>query len=203
MNRAGSANWHKSVASLIGANLISIFLALLEGWSLQDLMIIYWAQSVIIGIFNAKRMLALKEFSTEGMSQNRKPVTATRKSKRSLAGFFAMHYGGFHFVYLVFILSDERNAFDGNLFFLVLCVLVFLFNHYYSFVEYRLQDAGRKPNIGNIMFFPYVRIVPMHLTIILGGAIGETGTGTLLLFLVLKTVADVIMHRIEHSSALR
>ena len=106
-------------------------------------------------------------------------------------------------VYLVFILSDERNAFDGNLFFLALCVLVFLFNHYFSFVEYREQDAGRRPNIGNIMFFPYLRIVPMHLTIILGGAVGSTGTGTLLFFLVLKTVADVIMHRIEHSSALK
>jgi len=203
MNSSENADWHKSVASLIGANLISIILALKEGWSLQDLMIIYWAQSVIIGVFSAKRMLALTEFTTAGMSQDGKPLSATRKTQRSMAGFFAMHYGGFHFIYLVFILSDERNAFDGNLFYLTLCVLVFVVNHYFSFIEYRNQDANRKPNIGNIMFFPYLRILPMHLTIIVGGAIGSAGTGALLFFLVLKTIADVIMHRIEHSAALK
>ena len=53
------------------------------------------------------------------------------------------------------------------------------------------------------MFFPYLRILPMHLTIIVGGAIGSAGTGALLFFLVLKTIADVIMHRIEHSAALK
>jgi len=203
MNPLEKTAWHRSVASLIGANLISIFLALKEGWNLQDLMIIYWAQSVIIGIFSAMRMLALENFTTVGMFQNGKPVPMTPKTKRSMAGFFAMHYGGFHFVYLVFILSNERNAFDGNLFFLTLCVLVFLVNHYFSFTEYREQDAIRTPNIGNIMFFPYLRIVPMHLTIILGGAFSGAGTGMLLFFLILKTLADVVMHRIEHSRALR
>ncbi|MGI9204297.1 MAG: DUF6498-containing protein [Woeseiaceae bacterium] len=203
MNPSEKAGWRKSVVSLIGANMISIVLALKEGWNLQDLMIIYWAQSVIIGIFSAKRMLALSNFTTVGMWQNGKPVPMTPKTKRSMAGFFAMHYGGFHFVYLVFILSNERNAFDGNLFFLTLCVLVFLVNHYISFTEYREQDAIRTPNIGNIMFFPYLRIVPMHLTIILGGAFTGAGTGMLLFFLILKTLADVLMHRIEHSAALR
>ena len=144
MNSSENADWHKSVASLIGANLISIILALKEGWSLQDLMIIYWAQSVIIGVFSAKRMLALTEFTTAGMSQDGKPLSATRKTQRSMAGFFAMHYGGFHFIYLVFILSDERNAFDGNLFYLTLCVLVFVVNHYFSFIEYREPGRGSK-----------------------------------------------------------
>lgn len=203
MNPTERTAWRKSVASLIGANVISIVFALKEGWHLHDLMIIYWAQSVIIGIFSAKRMLALKNFTTVGMWQNGKPVPMTPKTKKSVAKFFAMHYGAFHFIYLVFILSNERNAFDGNLFYLTLCVLVFLVNHYFSFTEYREQDAIRTPNIGNIMFFPYLRIVPMHLTIILGGAFRSAGTGMLLFFLILKTLADVLMHRIEHSSALK
>jgi len=51
------------------------------------------------------------------------------------------------------------------------------------------------------MFFPYIRIVPMHLTIIFAGnAIeqGSTITGLMVLFLLLKTAADAIMHWIEH-----
>ena len=47
-----------------------------------------------------------------------------------------------------------------------------------------------------MMFFPYARIVPMHLTIIFG----STDWGqrqSLALFLFLKLLADVIMHIVE------
>ena len=77
---------------------------------------------------------------------------------------------------------------------------VFFFNHRYSYIEHRDHDRTRKPNIGNIMFFPYVRIFPMHLTILAGGAFGGASTGTLILFLGLKTAADVVMHKVEHAN---
>jgi hypothetical protein len=53
------------------------------------------------------------------------------------------------------------------------------------------------------MLLPYLRIVPMHLTVMLGiGAMhGNAPFGlaaTLALFFVLKTTADVAMHRLEH-----
>lgn len=47
------------------------------------------------------------------------------------------------------------------------------------------------------MTLPYYRIIPMHATIILGGAFFG-GTIALLLFVVLKTIADVTMHTVEH-----
>jgi len=188
-----------SVVTLVGANLLAIVLAVIEGWDLHELMLIYWAQSVIIGYFSVRRMLDLTEFSTDGVSQNGRALKATRATQVSMAGFFSLHYGAFHLIYLVFMLADERNAFQGNWLFLMLCIAVFFFNHRYSFIEHRERDKSRKPNIGNIMFFPYARIVPMHLTIIAGGALGGASTGVLLLFLTLKTVADVIMHKIEHA----
>jgi hypothetical protein len=51
------------------------------------------------------------------------------------------------------------------------------------------------------MFFPYGRIIPMHFTIIFGGWFGAESTGALLIFLVLKTLADVIMHMAEHADS--
>jgi hypothetical protein len=57
-------------------------------------------------------------------------------------------------------------------------------------------DLRGTPNIGTLMFVPYIRIIPMHLTIILGVML-EDGLG-LLLFGSLKTVADVAMHKVEH-----
>lgn len=44
------------------------------------------------------------------------------------------------------------------------------------------------------MFYPYARIFPMHLTILLGATTGVP----LLMFLVLKTIADGVMHVVEH-----
>jgi hypothetical protein len=187
-----------SALSLVTANLITIVLALYEGWSLQDLMVIYWAQSVIIGYFSYRRILDLKQFSTENFKMNNVRPPENEKTKRSTATFFALHYGGFHAGYLAFLGANEQ-AFQGSWLVLAICVVVFLLNHRYSYVYNKEQDENRKPNIGTIMFFPYARIVPMHLTIVIGGSIGQATTPALLLFLGLKTAADVVMHKIEHA----
>ena len=62
-------------------------------------------------------------------------------------------------------------------------------------------NAGRdfrdhKPNLGAIMFYPYLRILPMHLTIILGSAVSSAA---LPLFIALKTAADCGMHLVERT----
>lgn len=173
-------------------------LAVYEGWSLQELMTIYWAQSVVIGYFNFRRMLHLKQFSTKGVKENGVRPAENAATKRRAAIFFALHYGGFHAGYMAFLIPGI-SEFQGSWLMLIVCTIVFFLNHRYSYFNYREQDQERKPNIGTIMFFPYARVVPMHLMIIFGHAIGPTTATGLLLFLALKTAADVVMHKIEHS----
>ena len=48
-----------------------------------------------------------------------------------------------------------------------------------------------------MMFLPYVRILPMHLTILSGGIVGA-GLGSMLLFSGLKTLADYLSQIVEH-----
>ena len=62
-------------------------------------------------------------------------------------------------------------------------------------------DQQGRPNIGGVMFLPYLRIVPMHLTIIVG--IGAGYTGGVVLFGALKTLADALMHWIEYRITVR
>lgn len=186
-----------SLVSLIGANLIAIVLALIEGWNLAELMIVYWFQSVVIGVFSARRILDLKSFSTEGLTMNGSPVRESAEAKKKIAAFFVLHYGAFHIAYLFFI-ATKNSAVSVNLFFLLICIAVFVLNHWYSYVENRASDASRKPNIGTIMFFPYLRVIPMHLTIVAGGAVGGDTSGLLLVFLALKMIADALMHHVEH-----
>ncbi len=185
---------------VVGGNFLSIYLALSQQWSLGELLWVFWAQSVIIGIANIIRMLNLTEFTTEGLKMNDEPVPETRAAQLSVVGFFALHYGFFHFVYFVFLFQDHPltkiNA--EHLPFILLGALGFLGAHFFSLWRNFGHDfKEQKPNLGTLMFYPYLRIIPMHLTIIIGGSMGE-GSG-MTLFLVLKTFADAGMHIIERA----
>jgi hypothetical protein len=182
-----------SLWSLLLANLLTIILALWQDWNLMMLMSVYWAQSVIIGGFSFWRMRGLKKFSTDGLKMNGSYVKPTDKTRRSVSRFFLMHYGFFHLIYLIFLLPKAVNA--ASSLGVQVMVVVFFLNHLYSFFHNRKKDESCVPNIGTLMFLPYARIIPMHLTIILGAAIGSAG---LVFFLILKTVADMIMHVVEH-----
>ena len=191
----------RSVTTLLLSNLLTIILALVQQWDVHILMWIYCGQSIVIGYFNVHRILDLKKFSTKNFRMNGKPVEPTRETQRKVAGFFALHYGWFHFIYLGFLFTETESTGPFPLFTVILCIVVFYFNHRFSYQYNREQEQERVPNIGSLMFFPYVRIIPMHLTLIAGGSVVDGSLGPLLAFLLLKTFADVAMHVIEHAIA--
>lgn len=41
--------------------------------------------------------------------------------------------------------------------------IIFFLNHLFSFWYNKGEFKGKKPNIGNVMFSPYIRIISMHL----------------------------------------
>jgi hypothetical protein len=186
-----------SVWSLIAANVVALVIARYQGWSMVSLMLVYWMQSVIIGIANVFRMLALEHFSTENFTINHQPVDPTPETKWRLAGFFALHYGFFHFVYLLFLIGFSRGE---PLFtpWIWACSAAFALNHLWSYRYNRDHDRQGTPNIGTLMMTPYLRIVPMHLTTLCGDLFTH-GRAGLLLFGALKTAADVAMHMVEHT----
>jgi len=186
-----------SVWSLIATNGFALAIALHQGWSPASLMILYWAQSVAIGAANVFRILALDRFSTENFRMNNRPVDPTPSTKRQVATFFAVHYGFFHAGYLVFLLAEAHGERLIDFWFWA-CAAAFALNHFWSYHYNRDLDRQGTPNIGTLMFTPYLRIIPMHITIIAGGLLAPGATG-LLLFGALKTVADVAMHAVEHA----
>lgn len=152
----------------------------------------YWIQSVTIGIFNFIRILQLEGFSVEGMRVNGQPVAPNRHTKIHTAFFFLCHYGFFHAIYATFLVSGGMPDFI-KLKFLIFTAVIFFFNHLFSYFFNRRKDTQQQ-NIGLLMAYPYLRIIPMHLTIIFGLFLGVA----LPLFLVLKTIADAVMHAVEH-----
>jgi len=205
------------VLSLIVANIVTIALAILGNWDVATVMFIYWAQSVIIGVFTVVTILLAEVPPEKPRKEPHEPAPGKPRTihirnpwaaRGILAGFFAVHYGFFHWGYYTFIVESgifgAVNFADPGLW--LSCGLFFA-NHLYSFVVYRRRGMTGAQDIGEIFFRPYQRIFPMHLTIIFGGILllvleflGIQSTlPVLVLFLVLKTAADARAHIGKHA----
>jgi hypothetical protein len=181
---------------LIFSNILIIVFALIDGASLGAILLIYLFQSIIIGFFNFFKIWNLKNFTTDHFRINRRAVEPTVGTKRFTAIFFAFHYGIFHIAYFSF-LAGFLN-FGISSFWIFVFTASFFISHFISYKQNKENDAKKRHNIGKVMFFPYARIFPMHLTIVFGLAFINSQS-VLLFFLILKTIADLIMHQIEHA----
>jgi hypothetical protein len=193
---------------LILANLVPLCGAMFWGWGVNDLMILFWMENVIIGLLNVVKMATMiplrREFAMIPMIP-----------------FFTLHYGMFTFVHGIFVLEffggdrfaktgpEQVLPLIGTDFppeFLIPLIALFV-SHVLSLIlnfimagEYRLIPPGA------LMFQPYGRVVVLHITIILGGmlvlATGETMMA-LVLLVILKTIIDLLSHHFTHKSLLR
>jgi vacuolar-type H+-ATPase subunit I/STV1 len=192
-----------SLVGVVATNVVAIAIAWWQHWPLVTLLWPYWIQSVIIGWYSRERILALKQFSlanTEGFDKGSDEAT-----RRQTARFFTLHYGAFHLVYALFLWTLTTRGMHGvrpypisalDLLFMAAITVSFVLTHRATYQRIMAADRQGRPNIGGVMFLPYLRILPMHLTIILGATAGHPGG--VLLFGGLKTVADALMHWIEY-----
>jgi hypothetical protein len=154
-----------SSLALILANLVPLAGAAFLGWSLSDVMVLYWAESAIIGFYTLCKIAVIGRWAA------------------LLAGpFFIGHFGGFMavhflFVYGIFVEGMQDGSSGGDLrevaaLFASLwpALLALFISHGYSFFANFLgRQEYRARTVRDQMGEPYVRIVFMHLTLIFGG----------------------------------
>jgi hypothetical protein len=160
-------------------------------------MLLYWTQSVAIGVSYVLRILALEKFTTEGMKILGEPVEARPEMRSLLAMVFAFAFGFVHAVYLVFLYEGARMITKTPLRFdlwWLACVLAFALNHYWSYRYNRELDRQGTLDAGTLMMTPFVRVVPMHLMLVSGAFVSKL----VLVWGVVKILADVAMHIVEH-----
>jgi len=177
--------------TLILLNLLFIYEFRNDPSQYSTIVWLYWCQSVLIGLFNFVDMVTLKtkNIDVQNMTINDKPA-APREAKGCLPVFFLFHYGIFHFVYLFFLIADFKIA-DTNFTYLKLALGGIVLQQVIHFIQNKITYGNTSRNIATMFFMPYLRIVPMHLTILLPKLIGITPGIT---FIILKTIFDVIGH---------
>lgn len=220
----GSPPW--VVAALVAANATPILGVLWWGWSTFDLLLLYWFETGVIGLFTLVQLLL-----TEGPDP--RPERGLRKVLARLyaVGGVAVFYGflwealGFSVVEVfgpggVFGAAPEAlpaalpggpfgyfvsgqlvagRVLEGGL---QLSALGLLVSHGLSFVGnvvLRGEDVRTPPSI--LVWRPYGRVVVLHVTLVFGAlfvtAIGEPLVG-LASFVVLKTAVDLNAHLRAH-----
>ena len=177
--------------SLILLNLLFLYEFNDDPTQYTSIIWLYWFQSVLIGAFNFLDMITLQKVDVTDVTINGKQATS-RQAKGCFPLFFLVHYGIFHVVYLLFLAMDFTLS-DTNFTYLKWALASVLLQQFIHFVQTKVKYSSVARNIGSMFFIPYLRIVPMHLTILLPKFLGWTPALT---FLILKTVVDVIGHLI-------
>ena len=172
---------------LVLMNSYLIYYYLQQPGEFNTIIWIYWMQSVLIGLFNFFDLMSVRNPDESSMKMNNQPVT--KSNMGCAAWFFLFHFGFFHFVYAIFLLTSNLKGANGKI--ILITAGIFLAESTIQLIRKKRIPETEKVNVGKMFMTPYLRIVPMHLVILLPSFLGIAGS---LIFLVLKMIADVGMY---------
>jgi hypothetical protein len=185
--------------ALIFANLVPLAGVLFFGWDLAEVLVLFWAESAVIGLYTALKMAVVGKL----------PALLA-------VPFFIGHFGGFmagHFLFIYVLVVrgiDAAGPAPGagealrSIFHPLWLPLAGLFiSHGVSFVD---NFLGRREYLDTttkaLMTAPYNRILVMQVALIFGGWIImllNSPVPALALLVLGKTALDFTAHQKEHS----
>lgn len=197
-----------AIALLIGVNLIPLAGALFWGWDVFTLLILYWLENGIVGVFNVLKM-ALAQGPLD--TRSGPPEKVTTASRATLIPFFIIHYGIFWVVHGVFVLNLPAiielgaSAPPPRIDLVAWGAIGLAISHGASFLfNYMGRGEYRTARLGILMFAPYARLVALHLTIIVGGMLSlslGSPIGSMIVLVAIKIAIDLALHIREHRRA--
>lgn len=180
------------------------------GWTLSDILTLYWAESGIIGFFNILKMLLAKNFKIQEKINSPdylKNDIIFLFIKIFFAAFFTVHFGGFMVGHGVFLFGLVLKGFNTNspfsnfseyIYNIRFGIIALFISHGYSFIKnYIIENEREKASIDHLVSSPYSRIVVMHITILAGAFLMialKTNLAFLIVFVIMKIAVDLNSH---------
>lgn len=205
---------NKSITLLVLSNVVPAVGVLVFEWSLLHVLLCFWAETAIIGLFTVFKILMARGQSP--VPDGSKPMP--QMQRWFLAPFFCIHFGIFMVVHGAFVmLIGGADSFSGGSHMFLRAphaalsdvaglgwfLLATLVSHGYSFAT-NYVAGGERHQHGPQYFMkqPYVRVMVLHIAIMAGAfATMLLGQPTVLLIalVVLKTLLDIRAHKSEHA----
>lgn len=163
------------------------------GWPVGNVLVLFWVENAIIGVFNLARM-----------------VTTIGGTPVSTIGFFIVHYGLFNIGHRIFAYQlGWELGFDPTFLAFSLPIAVIAFRYLMEFTTSWLPHQ-RHHYRHSLMLAPYGRLVTLHLSLLAVGLaplfLGGDSPGAtqrsimyaLATVLALKTAQEIIATLIDH-----
>jgi hypothetical protein len=214
-----------SLIVLVGANLIVGMLALRGNWGVVQLIVLYWFEALVIGGFNALRLVVVGLFGEQPFGATLARWVSVSFGQRLLltvigVGFFALKFAGFAFVVAISFLwasfevntaASGPNSAGASAWFgaakvpMSPVIVILVASHGVSFVwNFLIGREYRKQNVPALVVWPYARMAAVSAVVAVGllvitlvPAAGHAHLAVIV-FVLLKTVADALSHRWEH-----
>lgn len=179
--------------ALIVSNILVCLIGKSNGWSIEIYVLVFFAQSIFIGIFQFAKTLSLKDFSTKGFKIYEYSVPISKNSQLQNSVFFLFHFGFylmFYFFILLFLFKLTPK-FDSAI---LLAMGIFFCNHAFSFIVNFERDRERRLNLGLLITIPYIRVIPINFIMLLAFFLYDKA----ILIIGLKILIDLLLHIFEH-----
>ncbi|NQU99267.1 MAG: hypothetical protein HQ538_00890 [Parcubacteria group bacterium] len=208
-----------SIIALIIANVYQLIGVLFYGWNMQEILLVYWLEVVIVALFFILKILTMVNQTPKVRKTlyNIGPAIAPlgRPTNRMLLVLvFITHFIAF-FGLTTTILSEFFSApINYNTLSTIFslhnksniqyAVLVLVISHLFSFiVNYLRKERNNKISFKQSLTLPYKRLGALGLAICMSGIISlilgsdskmEFGASVMMGIIVAKIIADVIIH---------
>lgn len=182
-----------SLWSLMFWNLVAIAWAVMARWSLAAVMAVYWCQSLILGFFWFLRIAILSDFY-DPQSKDMSMEEAV-DAKTGAAVLFIVTYVIIH-VFAGFLLYERLGPVRAPG--VLIVAGIFFVSQCLTFSRTATWISGDRPT-SSIVVFPYIRVIPMFVPLLVMAGTHTIETAPLVMFLLAKALADGIMHVIERS----
>ncbi len=160
---------------------------------------LYWSQTGLMGFFNfldiltgPEKTLTEQEEATINNSNlsDASKYEITHRDRVKVAFGFLTLFGILQAIYVAFIaVMPESGPFQWYLYWYF--IIAFFMGQLYTFIQHKLQQKKSPPNLVPSTFVPFLRILPLHLTIVLPTFLKVGNMG---FFLILKSLVDIIMY---------
>lgn len=175
------------ILGTVAVNAIPLAGVIWFGWSVFEVLLLYWFENVAIGVAHAARL---------GI------CTRTNRTKGGwgTTAFFTAHYGLFTLVHGIFvvtyfgIVAEGFLGLKGGLVLPVVSIFVWQTLQLVFDAQASQGFKGRDPT--SMMFEPYPRVFALHVTVIVGGFLIDVlgaPVWALAVLVVMKTISDVFI----------
>lgn len=174
-------------------NSLIIYLSIVNDWRLVDILMLYWFQSVFLGVSHFIRICLLKQADYRGVYSNGRPLDSSKASWIRLAITSVSTYMVFHAVYMIIlVLSFQIDWGSYTSLEYLLALMSVIIGQLFTLTILVLRDRSTKPMLGIISGDLFKRVWIMHIIILLPGVFFyELNIGGIVAFQTVKTLFDI------------